>query len=201
VNAVAPGYAAELAAVAVRRSSTPCSRLSDAGPSNGIHRQLRAACRRPDAQQIERPSRAAPPIDDTEIEVGDYAVRPPVKPFDLVPFALAVQEQNTGKRKPVKGAEAGATPPFELLTVPAGARSSPLLEIVVRVHWLEGSFEREVTRTTFASDPVLVQQAVAALPGAGGEPAPGRRSRTRPRPTPRTAELPGADAPGEERPE
>lgn len=141
---------------------------------------------------------AAPPIDETETEVEDYVVSTSVKPFDLVPFALAVQEQNTGKRKIVKGVEAGATPPYELLSVPSGARTAPLLEIVVRVRWLEGVYEREVTRTTFASDPVLVQQAVAALPGAGGEPAAGEEtSETKPNAAaPDSADA--TDLPGEE---
>jgi len=136
---------------------------------------------------------AAPPVDESATEFEDFVVVTEVRPYDLGAFALAVQEEATGRRKLLKGSEAGATPPFQLLTVPPGAKASPLLEIVVRVRWLEGAYEREVTRTTFAADPQLVQQAVASLPGANGQDAPGEAT-----PEGDAADEPvGGDLPGE----
>lgn len=112
---------------------------------------------------------AAPPVDVSETEAEDYTIRVETRPYDLGAFALAVQEEATGRRKILKGADAGGSPPFQLLSAPPGSRSSPLLEINVRVLWTEGVYEREVSRTTYAADPVLVQAAVASLPGANGQ--------------------------------
>jgi prepilin-type N-terminal cleavage/methylation domain-containing protein len=120
---------------------------------------------------------AAPPLGVTEGEQEDFVISIEVRPFDLGAFALAGPENAAqGRAAPraepsaESAAGAGAGPPFQLLTAPPGA-PSPLLEIIVRVSWMEGTFEQAVTRTTFSADPVAVQQAVASLPGAGGEEA------------------------------
>ena len=106
---------------------------------------------------------------DAETELDDYTLAVEVRPFDLHAFALAANEKATQERGAPRAAPDGAGgPPFQLLTAAPGA-PSPHLEIIVHVRWIEGAFEQEVTRTTFAADPVAVQQAVAALPGAGGE--------------------------------
>lgn len=141
------------------------------------HRRLRASLLA-DLQITEIESAlvaAAPPVGVTETELEDYVISVESRPFDLGAFALSGQVEDApgsarrgeGAAVPPGGAEAaGSGPPFALLAAAPGA-PSPLFEIIVRVSWMEGGYEREVTRTTFAADPVMVQQAVASLGGSG----------------------------------
>jgi len=113
----------------------------------------------------------APPAPVQETELEDYTLSVEVLPYDLADFAAAAQEllaEKRGAPRPTAPDGAAAGPPLQLLSAAPGA-PPPLFQVVVHVRWVEGAFEREVTRTTFTADPVAVQQAVATLPGAGGE--------------------------------
>jgi prepilin-type N-terminal cleavage/methylation domain-containing protein len=149
------------------------------------HRRLRASLRADlEISAIEAGLAAAsPPLGANEVEEEDYTVAVEVRPFDLGAFALAGPAPQAGAERgaarpdeaapqasPETGGVQASGPPFQLLTAAPGA-PPPLLEIVVSVRGMEGSFEQAVTRTTFSADPATVQQAVASLPGAGGETA------------------------------
>lgn len=174
-----------LAAVAVLALSytvlagTAMQGLANEGES---HRRLRASLLA-DLQigEIESAlAAAAPPVGVTETELEDYVISVESRPFDLGAFALAGRVEGApgsaaggegaavppGGTAPGGAGAPGSGPPFQLLTAAPGA-PSPLYEVIVRVSWMEGGYEREVTRTTFAADPVAVQQAVASLGGAG----------------------------------
>jgi hypothetical protein len=88
-----------------------------------------------------------------------------VRAFDELATALAAAaapEPGRLARGATEQAAARETPP-ELLTAAAPGGAPPLLEIDVRVRWLEGADEQEVTRTSFAADPTIVATALAAL--------------------------------------
>lgn len=109
----------------------------------------------------------APPVGLTEAEQEEFAIRVEVRPFDLGAFALQAGEAAAalrGEAEGVEGAQPGA-PSFQLLTAQPGG-PSPLLEIEIRVAWVEGGFEQEVTRTTFAAEPAVVAAAMEPLAGA-----------------------------------
>jgi prepilin-type N-terminal cleavage/methylation domain-containing protein len=106
----------------------------------------------------------APAVGLLEAEEGDFAVKIDVRPFDLGAFALQAGDAAAallGEGTGLEGAQQG-TPAFQLLTSQPGA-PAPLLEIEVRIGWVEGGFEQEVTRTTFAADPATVAAALASL--------------------------------------
>jgi prepilin-type N-terminal cleavage/methylation domain-containing protein len=106
----------------------------------------------------------APALGLVEAEEGDFAVKIDVRPFDLGAFALQAGDAAAtlrGEGTDLEGAQPG-TPAFQLLTSQPGA-PAPLLEIEVRIGWVEGGFEQEVTRTTFAADPATVAAALASL--------------------------------------
>lgn len=147
------------------------------------HRRLRASLLA-DLQLSEIEAALAagtPPAPVPETELDDYTLSVEVLPYDLADFATAAQQQvaetRAAPRPPTGGAAdaAAAGPPLQLLSAAPGA-PPPLFEVIVHVRWVEGAFEREVTRTTFTADPIAVQQAVATLPGAGGEDAGGKES-------------------------
>jgi len=109
----------------------------------------------------------APPVGLTEAEQEEFAIRVEVRPFDLGAFALQAGEAAAalrGEAEGVEGAQPGA-PSYQLLTAQPGG-PSPLLEIEIRVAWVEGGFEQEVTRTTFAAEPTAVAAAMEPLAGA-----------------------------------
>jgi prepilin-type N-terminal cleavage/methylation domain-containing protein len=117
----------------------------------------------------------APPAGRTETEQEDFGVSVEVRPFDLGAFALAAAENAAAERgAPSVGQAPQPTggPALQLLTAPAGA-PSPLFEVDVRVRWLEGQEEQEVSRTSFGADPATVAAALGELgPGdAAGEDA------------------------------
>jgi prepilin-type N-terminal cleavage/methylation domain-containing protein len=108
-----------------------------------------------------------------EAEEEEFAVHVEVRPYDgLGALALVAGEAAAallGKGQDLEGAKPGG-PSFQLLTAQPGA-PTPLLEVEIRVGWVEGGFDQEVTRTTFAADPVAVAAALEGLtPAEGAEP-------------------------------
>jgi len=85
---------------------------------------------------------SAPALGETEASEGDFTVFVEVSPLD-VPSLLPTEQE--------KGA-AGFTSALELLKPPVGGGVPPLLSIAIRVAWLEGFREEEVTRSSFAFD-------------------------------------------------
>jgi hypothetical protein len=112
----------------------------------------------------------APPAGRTETEQEDYAVSVEVRPFDLGAFALAAAENVAERRGAPSVGQApqpAGGPALQLLTAAPGA-PSPLFEIEIRVRWLEGNDEQEVTRTSFGADPTAVAAALGGLEPGGG---------------------------------
>jgi prepilin-type N-terminal cleavage/methylation domain-containing protein len=112
----------------------------------------------------------APTPGITELEEEEFAISVEVRPFDLGAFALEAGEAAAavlGEPTGVEGARPDG-PSFQLLTAQPGA-PAPLFEIDVRVRWLEGSFEQEATRTSFAADPARVSAALEGLSAAASE--------------------------------
>jgi prepilin-type N-terminal cleavage/methylation domain-containing protein len=99
---------------------------------------------------------AAPPLGLTEDEVEEFSTEIEVRPYDFaIHLASAtvpdyITEETRGQR------------PLPLLEPPN--RGTPvLLQLDVRVRWLEGVFERVVTRSTFGLDPVALEPLIASL--------------------------------------
>jgi prepilin-type N-terminal cleavage/methylation domain-containing protein len=117
---------------------------------------------------------SAPPLGESELpsEDPDFTVTVEVRAFEDLATALsaaaAPEEGRLARRpRPAADAESGQTPtPQLLVAAPGGA--PPLLEIDVRVRWIEGANEQEVTRTSFGADPTIVGNALAGL-GEGDE--------------------------------
>lgn len=111
----------------------------------------------------------APAVGLIEAEEEEFAVKVEVRPFDLGAFALQAGEKAAALLGEPTGIEAAkpAGPSFQLLTAQPGA-PSPLLEIAIRVAWEEAGFEQEVTRTTFAAEPIAVAAALEGLAGTQG---------------------------------
>jgi prepilin-type N-terminal cleavage/methylation domain-containing protein len=111
----------------------------------------------------------APPLGESELPSADedFAVSVEVRPFDTLADALAAAAapEAEARARDARGGEALDAPPELLVQQPGTA--PPLLEIGVRVRWLEGAIEQEVTRTTFAADPTIVASALSVL-GDGG---------------------------------
>jgi prepilin-type N-terminal cleavage/methylation domain-containing protein len=102
-----------------------------------------------------------------EAEEEEFAVHVEVRPFELGALALRAGEAAAallGQGRDLEGARSGG-PSFQLLSAQPGA-PAPLLEVEVRVGWVEGGFEQEVTRTTFAADPVAVAAALEGIAAA-----------------------------------
>ena len=108
-----------------------------------------------------------------ETELEDYTVVVDVRPFDLTGPALdAALKAATahGRLQPEEKVGPDTTPPYALLTTDPSSRTPTLVEIVVQVRWMEGYDEQQVTRTTYAADPSVVEAAVGAAGGnAGGD--------------------------------
>jgi hypothetical protein len=122
---------------------------------------------------------SAPALGLVESEQGDFALEIEVRPFDLSALAALAREaapapsrERTERARRAAEAERGeraeGEPAFELLVAEPGA-PPPLLEVDVRVRWIEGAFEQSVTRTTFAADPAQVRAALEAAGVAGAE--------------------------------
>jgi prepilin-type N-terminal cleavage/methylation domain-containing protein len=106
----------------------------------------------------------APEVGETESTDGDYTVVVEVTPFDigdvLPPEAAGSQPQEV------------PTSSLELLSPTVRGSQPTLLSIAVRVSWLEGLSEREVTRRSFAFDAAAAAPLLeaAGLSTAGEEP-------------------------------
>lgn len=169
-----------LAAVAVLALVyTSLARAAMQGLSNqgDASRRLRASVLADEALgQIEALLAAgtAPPVGQSELpsEDPDFAIEVEVRAFEDVATALAAasapQEGELPSRATPGAGEREAPP--ELLVAAAGG-APPLLEIAVRVRWLEGALEQEVTRASFAADPAIVATALAVLQDEAGGPA------------------------------
>ena len=111
----------------------------------------------------------APPAGLIEAEEEEFALSVEVRPFDLGAFALLAGEAAAALRAEPTGLEGAqpGEPSFQLLTA-LPAAPSPLIEIEIRVAWVEGGFEQVVTRTSFAADPAAVAAALEGLGAAEG---------------------------------
>jgi len=96
-----------------------------------------------------------PELGTTEREEGDFRVTVKISTYDLPP--IPASPQSTRKQRTdaePKGILAG--------------QENPLRQIEVKVGWLEGEFERQVERTSFAFDFVAVADELEALAGVDG---------------------------------
>lgn len=82
----------------------------------------------------------------TELEEGDFLIETEVGPFDLA--SLLPAEVPRYLERPGSG---GGGRTFAVLAAPPRGLA-PLLAVQVRVRWVEGAFEQQVSRTTFATD-------------------------------------------------
>ena len=106
---------------------------------------------------------AAPPQGLTEDEVDEFMTEIEVRPYDFAIHLAGAEvpdyitEETRGKRE---------VPLLE----PPNRGAAALLQLDIRVRWLEGAFERVVTRSTFALDPAVVEPLIASLveASAGG---------------------------------
>jgi prepilin-type N-terminal cleavage/methylation domain-containing protein len=87
---------------------------------------------------------SAPALGETETSEEEFTVVVEVSPFDLA----TLLETTNGE----PAAPAASTTPLELLKPPVRGGIPTLLMIAVRVAWMEGISEQEVTRTSFAFD-------------------------------------------------
>lgn len=113
---------------------------------------------------------SAPTLGEREIPPGpdeDFAISVEVRALEGIGEALAA---STPEVPAETDEDSAASPPGArgLLTAPPG-QPPPLLEIVVRVSWVEGVSEQEVSRTSFAADPTRVAAALADLASGGGD--------------------------------
>lgn len=87
---------------------------------------------------------AAPEVGETETMEEDYTVVVEVAPFDVAGILQEVAGVEPQPAVPISS--------LELLSPSVRGRQPTLLSIAVRVSWLEGLSEREVTRSGFAFD-------------------------------------------------
>ena len=135
---------------------------------------------------------AAPPLGLTEDEIEEFATEIEIRPYDLAIHLAGAEvpdyitEETRGQR------------PLPLLE-PPNRGAAVLLQLDVRIRWLEGAFERVVTRSTFALDPTALEPLIADLVEAAAEsdededadddaeaPTPPRGTERRPSPPPGT---------------
>jgi prepilin-type N-terminal cleavage/methylation domain-containing protein len=112
---------------------------------------------------------SVPPVGESELASADedFAIALEVRPFDTLAGALAAAALPEAEERDREARDGdGESSPLELLAAQPGG-APPLLEIALRVRWLEGASEQEVTRTTFAADPALVESALAVLGESG----------------------------------
>ena len=120
----------------------------------------------------------APPLGERDLPSPDedFAIAVEVRAFETLATALAATAHDDAAAAPAPKAAPQAGEPTdgapkaanELLVAAPGA-PPPLLEIAVRVHWVEGSIEQEVSRTTFAADPAITDAALASLAKSDAE--------------------------------
>jgi hypothetical protein len=104
--------------------------------------------------EIELASGETPQVGERETSEEEFAVVVTVSPFDATPFFPPTVEAG--------GLPAASTLSPGLLKPPARGGAAALLSIEVRVAWIDGISEREVSRTSFAFD---VQAAAGLLEG------------------------------------
>jgi len=99
---------------------------------------------------------AAPPQGLTEEEIDEFTTEIEVRPYDFTIHLEGadvpdyITEGTRGER------------PLPLLE-PPNRGAAALVQLDIRVRWLEGAFERVVTRSTFALDPTAVEPLIASL--------------------------------------
>jgi prepilin-type N-terminal cleavage/methylation domain-containing protein len=168
---------AAVAVLAIVYTSLARAAMQGLANQGDASRRLRASMLADEALgQIEALLAAgtAPPVGESELpsEDPDFAIAVEVRPFEDVATALAAAAapeagELAGRAAP---GEAEREKPLELLVAAPGG-APPLLEIAVRVRWVEGALEQEVTRASFAADPAIVATALAALKDEGGDAA------------------------------
>jgi prepilin-type N-terminal cleavage/methylation domain-containing protein len=108
---------------------------------------------------------AAPPQGLAEDEIDEFTTEVEIRPYDFaLHFAGAevpdyITEETRGQR------------PLPLLE-PPNRGASVLLQLDVRVRWLEGVFERVVTRSTFGIDRAALEPLIASIVEASEDAAP-----------------------------
>jgi prepilin-type N-terminal cleavage/methylation domain-containing protein len=166
---------AAVAVLAIVYTSLARAAMQGLANQGDASRRLRASVLADDALgQIEAllATGSAPPVGESELpsEDPDFAIAVEVRPFDDVADALAAAaapEQGQLASRTAPATAARETPPELLIAARGGA--PPLLQIAVRVRWIEGAIEQEVTRASFAADPAVVATALATLEDEGGD--------------------------------
>jgi prepilin-type N-terminal cleavage/methylation domain-containing protein len=105
--------------------------------------------------ELELAAGSAPRVGESETSEEEFAVVVEVSPFDVASILPATEEGE---------ASAAPTSSKELLAPSRRGGVPTLLSITVRVAWIEGVSEREVTRTSFAFD---AEAAAPLLEGIG----------------------------------
>jgi prepilin-type N-terminal cleavage/methylation domain-containing protein len=160
---------AAVAVLAIVYTSLARAAMQGLANQGDASRRLRASILADEAlAQVEAllAAGSAPPVGESELpsEDPDFVVSVEVRAFEDLATALAAAaapEAGRLARRPALDAESRPTPPELLVAAPGSA--PPLLEIDVRVRWLEGASEQEVTRTSFGADPTIVASALAGL--------------------------------------
>jgi len=98
---------------------------------------------------------SAPALGETEANEEEFTVVVQVSPFDVT----SVLPEATGQ----EGEPASSTAALALLKPSVGEGLPTLLSIAVRVAWIEGISEQEVTRTSFAFDLVAAAPLLEAI--------------------------------------
>jgi prepilin-type N-terminal cleavage/methylation domain-containing protein len=127
-------------------------------------------------------SGVAPPPGRSQLEEDDFQVQVEVAPLDpaalgLAPALVAPEREgrSRSRREPGEGsplesgaARRGGEAPSLFEPTP-GADAAPLVQIQVRVDWLEGAVPQHVSRTTFALDSAAAAPLLEGLPDASQE--------------------------------
>jgi hypothetical protein len=113
--------------------------------------------------ELELAGGATPQVGEQETSEEEFTVLVEVSPFD----ATSLLPDTPDEGEP----PAASTPPRELLEPPLRGGAPALLSIVVRVAWIDGISEREVTRTSFAFDAQAADPLLEGLSDAEEESA------------------------------
>lgn len=105
---------------------------------------------------------SAPPPGRTETEEEDFAIVVEVAPFDVASVLENARLE--------AGSPSVASSPLTLLAPSARGAAAPVVSIAVRVSWVEGVSEREVTRTSFAFDREAVASQLEGIAQPGEAP-------------------------------
>jgi prepilin-type N-terminal cleavage/methylation domain-containing protein len=111
--------------------------------------------------EVELAAGEAPRVGETETSEEDFTVTVEVRPFDVAGLLQAGLQEDE--------APAAATTGFQLLQPSVRAGVPILLTIAVRVAWIEGVSEREVTRSSFAFDAEAAAPLLAGVAAADQE--------------------------------